>query len=312
MLNRLRRFFGKDPKPFREGLFQTKDGKHKIWFAQYGNPSGQPVLFFHGGPGGGIHPAYFRNISLNDNIIAFEQRGCGRSRPAGGINNNTTQLLVQDAADLLDELKVTRKVISYGGSWGSTLALLFAEKYPARVKKIVAFMVFLARKEDYLKNMDAVASICYPEFYEETMHCIGKETKDQYYYKLIQSKSKKNQRLAVRRSSGYEEILGQLNPSYEKLDYISEKDIQACRIYLHYMANHCFLADNQILKNIGKVRHIPMLIVHNRLDMVCAYNGAYALHKALPKSKLVTVPSLGHWSDLLWKTLKKEVKDFLE
>ena len=229
------------PKVYNSGWLPEKDG-HKVYFMEAGNPKGKPVLIFHGGPGGA---AKLRHAYAFDRkkyrVILFDQRGSGHSLPAGETLHNTTKDLLDDADRLLEYLKIGGQVIVRGGSWGSTLALLFALRHPDKVEKLLLSQIFLADEK-----------------------------------------------------------------AKRWLD-----DIASNRIYIHYAAEDFMLADGQIMENIEVIKNIPTLIVHNRLDMVCPLCGAYALHKQLPKSKLVIVPDIGHSSPMLHKAIEREIKAFL-
>lgn len=300
-----------EPKPCKEGYLPEIDG-HQVYFADFGNPRGKPILIFDGGPGGASKPKNAGLFNLQKfRVIMFDQRGCGKSHPLGQWNKNTTQDLIEDANRLLNYLNINDKIIIKGPSWGSTLALLFAEKYPEKVDKLILSQVFLANKES--KDWEQGGSaIFYPDIWEKVSGAVSRGMVfGEYYAKLINSGELKKQTKAVSLYGAYERILGCLNPVLED-KVINDKLVASNRIFINYSANNYYLRDNEILKNIKKITHIPTLIVHNRLDFCCPLIGAYQLSKAMPNSKLVIVPEKGHVGKLLHKTINKEMKEFLK
>ena len=299
-----------EPKPSKEGYLPEVDG-HQVYYADYGNPRGKPVLIFHGGPGGSCKPKQTAGFDLKKyRVLMFDQRGCGKSHPLGQWNKNTTKDLLDDTIRLLNHLNINDKLILRGGSWGSTLVLLFAEKYPEKVEKLILTQIFLANKSDLQWEREG-SSLFYPDIWEKISSSVSRgAVLGEYYAKLINSGERKKQIKAVSLYGAYERILGSLNPVLED-KVIDEKIVASNRIYMNYAANNFYLRDNEIMKNIKKISHLPSLILHNRLDFVCPLQGAYQLHKALPNSKLVIVPEKGHVGELLHKTIKKEMKEFL-
>lgn len=299
------------PKVFNQGYLPEQDG-HRVFFTEAGNPSGQPVLVFHGGPGGCArlhHAAVFGRRKFR--VILFDQRGCGRSTPAGETMHNTTADLLNDAARLLDFLQIRQKAILLGGSWGSTLALLFAEKYPERVKMLLLSKIFLA-DETATGWADEISGWFYPDTMAELRrHMPDNVSLPQYYAGMVNSRNLSEQVKAASLYGNYERVLGQLVPNLEKTE-VTQDDVNAARIYINYAAADFMLKPDQIMCQIDKIRHLPALIVHNRLDMVCPLIGAWRLHKALPASKLVIVPEKGHVGPLHARTLKREIRRFLE
>ncbi len=298
-------------KVYNEGYLPEEDG-HQVWFMEAGNKNGKPVLVFHGGPGGGSglhHAAAFDRRRYR--IIFFDQRGSGRSLPVGEMAYNTTALLLHDAERLLEYLSVKEKVILLGGSWGSTLALLFAEKYPERVESLLLSKIFLAN-ETAGNWLDEISGWFYPDIMDKLRQGIpGGVSLPGKYAEMINSSDLSEQVRAVALYGRYERVLGQLSPHLGK-EEITLADVNSTKIYLNYVAASFMLKPDQIMNNIDRIRHLPALIVHNRLDMVCPLIGAWRLHKALPASKLVIVPEKGHVGPLMSRTLKKEIKNFLK
>lgn len=298
------------PKIYNSGYLPEKDG-HRVYFMEAGNPQGQPVLVFHGGPGGN---AKLRHAYAFDRkkyrVILFDQRGGGQSLPAGEMQNNTTGALLDDAERLLACLKVDGKIIVRGGSWGSTLALLFAIRHPKRVEKLLLSQIFLADKAGQ-KWLEEGSGLFYPDMLAKlTAETKKGQTPAQSFADMINSADLVQQVKAASLYGNYERVLGKFSPRLE-IDEVTADDISSNRIYINYVAQNFMLEDGFIMKHIAKIKHIPTLIVHNRLDMVCPLQGAYELHKKLPHSKLTVVPDIGHSSDMLYKTLDREIKEFL-
>lgn len=304
-------FFSKffEPKPFNSGYLAEKDG-HRVYFMEVGNPKGEPVLFFHGGPGGEAKARHTKCLDLKKyRAILFDQRGCGKSLPEGQWNKNTTDDLIDDTIRLLEHLNVQDKLILRGASWGSTLALKFAIKYPEKVKMLLLSQIFLGNNEDK-EWIEEHSSHFYPDIWEKiTSFVPSSDTVPEYYAGLISSGQRKKQEKALTYYGAYERLLGSLDPKFEPKE-ADEKSLAAARIYFNYTNKRFYMKEDEIIKNIRKISNIPALIVHNRLDFVCPLKGAYRLHKSMPNSKLVIVPEKGHVGKLLYKTIKKEIRDF--
>ncbi|MGD9638607.1 MAG: prolyl aminopeptidase [Alphaproteobacteria bacterium] len=292
----------------KEGYLKV-DEIHKIHWVEYGNPEGKPVLIFHGGPGSQFKK---RHASNKDKyrIIGFDQRGCGKSLPSGEIKNNTTQDLLRDADKLLDYLKID-KINLFGSSWGSTMALLYAEHNPLRVASVFVSAVFLARKKDDEWLYNGVKSI-YPDYYEKFIKNIPENKRDniaEYLLEIIEKGSFQKQGETALAISNYEYSLMLVNPEKEEFsNEASEEDIAASKIFLHYSKNDYFLSEKeQILNNLHKIKDIPITIVHGRFDMCCPLEGAYSLHKGLKKSKLIISDGENHISPKNSKILNEEI-----
>lgn len=290
------------PKPFNSGFLPERDG-HSVAFAEFGNPNGIPVLFFNGGPGGSFKPQRAKIANLKKyRVIMFDQRGCGRSYPLGRIPFNTTQDLLKDANRLIKYLNIKKKIIVRGASWGATLALLWAELNPQKVRQLLLSQVFLANREFRDWEFNGTQYI-YPEFVAQMQQeSQGKIHK--FYRSLIRSKEKNKQLWAINRLGWYERICGSMDPKFSNFTNVDEQELASQRVYMHYCYNNFFLDDNQILDNIKKIEHIDTIIIHNRLDLVCPLKGAYDISKAIPNSKLIIVPDFGHVSNKLHKTIQ--------
>lgn len=300
-------FFHREPKPFNTGFLPVDHG-HRIFYQQFGNPKGEVVLSFHGGPGGCGKGKHVTHYDLKKwRVILFDQRGCGRSEFTDAFAHNTSGDSVQDAMAILNALKIRGKVTIAGGSFGSGLALLFAETYPNRVKRLILNSIFLMRDED-AEWVSRFSRIFYPDLMDEMRAQAKSDDIVAYYHRLIFSEKYKDIQQAQKYYGSYEHQLGSLTPSFEKTPALTDGYIRSGRIYLDYEKNHFFVKPNQILKNIAKIKQIPTLIVHNRLDFCCPVYQAYDLSRALPLSKLVIVPDKGHSSPALWRALDREIK----
>ncbi len=285
-------------KPYRKGRLAVSDG-YELYYEMCGNPRGKPVLFLHGGPGAGITPMdrrYFNPSKFN--VILFDQRGAGRSRPFAGVKNNDTWKLVADIRALLKHLGI-RKVFLFGGSWGSTLALVYAIKYPKTVSGMVLRGIFLGDDRE-IKDLfgGGVSKDIFPEAWERFISNVPKKHQRnpvRYYAKQMKA-GKKVADFYANEWAVYELSMLKLNPpTEEKIKWVIRKGWCAAlgRLESHYMQHKCFLPPNYIMKNIRKIWRIPLTIVHGRYDAICLPIIAYRLHKALPRSKLYFVIS-GH------------------
>ena len=299
--------FNRMPQPFDAGYLPETDG-HRVYYYQYGNPVGIPVLSFHGGPGGSSRPKYAKLFDLKKyRFLQFDQRGCGLSQAKDLLYRNDTAHLLQDAMHLLAHLHIDTPIIVHGVSWGSTMALLFAEAYPKTVRQIVVSSVFLARTEDYMW-VNADSERFYPDLWEQMRDVYKHKDFFKTYRHLLFSANEADNLLALTYWRCYDHKLGQLEPSFEKMSEVDEADLNSARVAFHYDENKYFLHDNQILRNCDKIAHIPTIIVHNRMDFCCTPKQAWDLHKALPKSQLQLMGGCGHSDPALLKMVKKMVR----
>jgi proline iminopeptidase len=279
----------KNIKIYDKGYLDVGKG-HSIYYELSGNPKGKPVLFVHGGPGGGFSSndkRYFNPKLFN--IITFDQRGSGKSKPFASIKNNITNDLVDDIKKLLDFFGI-KKAYLFGGSWGSTLCLVYAIKYPETVLGMVIRGIFLGTKEenDYFVY-DARSS--FPEEWEKMISLVPNKNRNnilKYYYKMMRSKNKNIRNKYRLAWATYEFSVSKLIFSEKKLKEIfKEINFESFSlIELHYLVNNCFLPKHYILKNAYKLNGISTVIVQGRYDNVCNPYMAYLLHKRIPKSKL--------------------------
>lgn len=294
-------FFNK--KVLSSGYLPSFEG-HEIFYQELGNPNGEVVLSFHGGPGGKSKKSHAEYYNLKkQRVILFDQRGSGLSKAEDITTLNDTKRLIKDAKRLLEYLGIEGPISVGGGSWGSTLALLFAEKYPNQVKQIYLSSVFLARRED-MEWMLRDSGLFYPDLLEEIKNQSDGENPYTHYAKLVFSNDLGSIQKAIKYMVHYEYQLGKTNPSFEEVR-IDNEIINSARIYLYYAANRYFLEPNEILKNIDTIKDIPTLIVHNRLDMCCPLKGAWDLYRSLNNAKIEIIDDIGHGGAKLKKAFRK-------
>ena len=300
-------FFKQTPKPYDTGYVSVGHG-HELFYQQVGNPKGEVVLSFHAGPGSRAKAKHTSHYDLKKyRIILFDQRGCGLSKYKDAFANNTTMDTIHDGMAILDYLKINGKITVAGASFGSGLAVLFAETYPARVKQIIVSSIFLMRHTTDSMWTSRDCRLFYPDMIDEMRQVAKSDNIVPFFHKMAFSDKYKDIQIAKKYYGSFERELGSLTPSF-KPQTLSDDSVQSLRIYLHYEKNLFFVKPDQIMDNIDKIKHIPALIVHNRLDFVCPVYMAYDLHRALPKSRLIIVPDKGHASPQLFKVLDAEIK----
>lgn len=288
-------------EPFRTGLLRVSD-LHEIYFEESGNPDGKPAVFLHGGPGGGTDERMRRFFDPQRyRIILFDQRGCGKSKPHASLVDNTTWHLVSDLERLREHLGVKRWLV-FGGSWGSTLALAYAQTHPQSVTELVLRGIFLIRKWEidwFYQNPSGTGAL-YPDLWEEYVSPIPQaERADMVgaYYKRLTSQDPQVVRKAAKSWAIWEGATSflRLNPEYLAKFQEDEYAAAFARIECHYFINRGFFeTDGQLIQNVDKIRHIPTVIVQGRYDVVCPVKSAWDLHRAWPEADLRIVPDAGH------------------
>jgi proline iminopeptidase len=288
-------------KPYRTGYLRVSK-LHRIYFEESGNPRGKPVVFLHGGPGGGTEPKMRRFFNPQKyRIILFDQRGCGKSTPHASLVDNTTWHLVADIEALRTHLSIERWQV-FGGSWGSTLALAYAQKFPERVTELVLRGIFLVRRweiEWFYQNPDGTGAL-FPDLWEAFVAQIPKaERRDMvkaYYRRLTSPKAAVRDRAARAWSTWEGSTVSLLGAAGLDAKFTQSKFAAAfARIECHYFINRGFLKrDGQLLRDVPRIRHIPAVIVQGRYDVVCPMRSAWDLHKAWPEADLRIVPDAGH------------------
>lgn len=285
-------------KPYHRHQLRVSD-IHELYVDEAGNADGIPVIFVHGGPGGACDassrrfydPAVFR-------IITFDQRGCGRSTPHGELDQNTTQDLIADLEFIREYLNIEQWVL-FGGSWGSTLSLLYAQAYPRRVRALILRGVFLCRQVDLDWLYRDGANRVFPDYWEELVRPIPEAERADLvtaYYTRLTGDDELARMAAAKAWSAWEGNCSKLRPSTELLAKLTRPHnaLALARIETHYFKHKGFIKENQILENMDVLQEIPGRIVHGRYDMVCPLDNALALHHAWPVSELHIVRDAGH------------------
>ncbi len=286
-------------EPYNTGRLKVGGG-HEIYFEESGNPKGKPVVFVHGGPGFGTEGKQRRFFDPKAyRVVLFDQRGCGKSTPFASLDDNTTWDLVGDMEKLREHLGVARWQV-FGGSWGSTLGLAYAETHPSRVSELVLRGIFLIRKQEIDWFYQRGASALYPDAWEGYLAPIPVAERGDLvtaYYKRLTSADAKVRGEAARAWSVWEGSTSNLIPSPQLISKTSEEDfaLAFARIECHYFHHDGFFEkDTQLLDEVGRIRHIPTVIVQGRYDVVCPMESAWALHRAFPEADLRVVPDAGH------------------
>jgi proline iminopeptidase len=290
-----------DVEPYRTGRLAVSD-IHELYFEESGNPNGKPVVFLHGGPGGGTEPKHRRYFDPSAyRIVLFDQRGCGRSTPFASLEENTTWHLVEDMEKLRKHLEIERWQV-FGGSWGSTLALAYAETHPDRVTELVLRGIFLLRREEIRWFYQEGASWLFPDAWEEYLtHIPEAERHDllRAYYARLTSPDPAVQRAAAKVWSVWEGRTSCLIPNPELIARTAsdEFSLAFARIESHYFVHEGWLTNGRELlapANVEKIRKVPGVIVQGRYDVVCPAKSAWDLHRAWPEADFRLVPDAGH------------------
>jgi len=272
---------------------------HTLYLEESGNPKGIPVLFIHGGPGGGcdhksrcfFDPELYR-------IIIFDQRGAGKSTPHAELTNNTTQDLIEDIEKIRLHLNIDAWVL-FGGSWGSTLSLLYAQTYPENVSELILRGIFLCRKSDLHWFYQEGASRIFPDEWQHFISQIPVDQQDNFitaYYELLTSENELKQMAAAKAWSSWEGSCSTLKPNKNIKDHFTHPQtaLAMARIECHYFINESFIEENQIINNMHKISHIPGVIVHGRYDVVCPLDNAFELNNHWLEAGLHIIQDAGH------------------
>jgi proline iminopeptidase len=286
-------------EPYRTGRLKVS-ALHEIYFEESGNPQGKPVVFLHGGPGGGSDPKQRRFFDPRRyRIVLMDQRGCGKSTPHAELEGNTTWDLVADLEALRSHLQIARWQI-FGGSWGSTLALAYAQKHPEVVSELVLRGIFLLRKKEIDWFYQEGASALFPDEWEKYLAPIPAEERSDLltaFHRRLTSNDSRVRLEAAKAWSVWEGATSKLLPETQFIDRFEQDDfaLAFARIEAHYFFNKGFLAqDDQLLRDVEKIRHIPAVIVQGRYDVVCPMESAWALHRQWPEADFIVVPDAGH------------------
>lgn len=275
------------------------DTRHSLYLEQAGNPTGFPALFLHGGPGAGCE-AYHRRFfdPQRYRIILFDQRGCGRSVPHADLVDNTTWDLVTDIERIRQHLGVNRWLVC-GGSWGSSLALAYAESYPHRVAGLVLRGIFLCRPEEIRWFYQAGANEVFPDYWQDYLKPIPESERHDMlhaYHRLLTGEDEVKRMAAAKAWSVWEGRTASLLPNELVVDFFANPHtaLSIARIECHYFINQAFLEPNQLLEDAQELDGIPGVIVQGRYDLICPMRSAWELHKAWPDSELKVIPDAGH------------------
>lgn len=291
--------FYPDIEPYRADYLAVS-ATHKLYFEECGNPQGKPVVFLHGGPGGGISPKHRTFFNPQKyRIILFDQRGCGHSIPHASLIDNTTWHLVADMEQLRSFLGIDKWQV-FGGSWGSTLALAYAEQYPHRVTELIlrGIFTFTQRECDWFYK-DGTSRL-FPEAWDEFIQLIPEPERDDLvaaYYKRLCSPEKSIQFAAARAWSRWESQVAMLIPSPDLVQHCEDLAfaLAFARIECHYFINHGFLHhDSQLIDQLESIRHLPTVIVHGRYDAICPLENAWNVYRKLKNAQFIVVPDAGH------------------
>ena len=293
------REFYPEIEPFNSGMLKV-DNLHTLYFEEVGNPKGKPIVFVHGGPGGGIDPSMRRFFDPKVwRVILFDQRGCGKSTPFSELKDNTTWDSVSDMEKIREHLKIDQWAV-FGGSWGSTLGLAYAIKHPTKVMSLILRGIFLLREKEIRWFYQEGASFLFPDAWAKYLEPIPQNERHDLlnaFYKRLTSADKKVRSEAAKAWSVWEGSTSKLffDPKFVERFAGDEFADAFARIEAHYFVNKGFFTeDGWLLKNISQIRHIPAWIVQGRYDVVCPATSAYELSQAWPEAKLHIIPDAGH------------------
>jgi len=285
-------------EPFETGRLQVSE-LHNLYWERSGNPNGIPVVVVHGGPGGGVWPYYRQFFNPKKyHVIMFDQRGCGKSTPHAELKENDTWKLVSDIEKLRKRVGIERWAV-FGGSWGSTLSLTYAENHPEKVTALFLRGIFMCRRSELIWFYQNGASHIFPDAFEPYWEHIPEEERGDMmraYYRRLTSSDISVRRAAAIQWTKWEKSTSHLIPNPASIAKAGDVDyaVAFARIECHYFVNNVFLSDDYILKNAHRLGNIPTVIVQGRYDVVCPARSAWDLKKVMPHAKLVMVPDAGH------------------
>lgn len=288
-------------KPYAEHRIKVET-PHEIYVEECGNPKGIPVLFVHGGPGAGCsedHRRYFDPEFYR--IILFDQRGCGRSTPHASLAHNNTQALVGDMETIREKFNI-KKWMLFGGSWGSTLSLVYAQTHPERVSSLILRGIFLCRSQDIDWLYEAGgAERLFPDHWQDYIAPLPKNQQHshqlvQQYYDIFTGSDELKRFAAAKAWANWEAQLASLEPDPHTIEYLTNAHnaLSLAMIECHYFINNSFLDPDQIIHNMHKIEDIPAIIVHGRYDVLCPIDNAWALAEKWPNASLNIIRSAGH------------------
>ncbi|VAX08909.1 Proline iminopeptidase [hydrothermal vent metagenome] len=285
-------------RPYASHTLEVDD-RHRVYVEECGVPDGIPVLFLHGGPGAGCeryHRCFFDPYRYR--IVLFDQRGCGRSQPHADLTDNTTDHLLGDIEAIREMLGI-EKWLLFGGSWGSTLALVYAERYPELVSGLVLRGIFLCREQEISWFYQEGASRIFPDYWQDFVAPIPVDERDNLllaYHRRLTGDDELARMAAAKAWSLWEGRTASLQANKSIIEHFGSPHtaFSVARIECHYFVNNAFLKPNQLLEDAARIADIPGIIVQGRYDLICPVESAWELHKAWPKSELKIVPDAGH------------------
>ena len=304
--------------PFRSEILQLADGSSIYWEAS-GNPKGKPVLFLHGGPGSGLPQSYGQYFDPERClIIGFDQRGCGRSRPlvtdpGYNLGSNTTHALIADIEQLREHLGVDRWLVT-GLSWGTTLALAYAQAHPERVSEMVLGAVVTTSRSEVTWITEIMGSF-FPEAWSEFERVANRRAGEgiiDAYYRLICHPDRKIRERAAEAWCKWEDVHVSFDKNAKPNPRFADPDFRmlCATLVIHYWANAAFLEEEEILKKVGHIDRVPAVLIHGRLDVSSPVFTAWQLHQRWSKSRLIVVEAEGHWGPLMANEFTKAIGEF--
>jgi proline iminopeptidase len=286
-------------EPYNQGTLKVSD-LHTIYFEESGNPQGKSVVLLHGGPGGGSIPIYRQYFDpMKWRLVMFDQRGCGKSTPHAELQENTTWDLVSDIEKLRAKLGIDQWVV-FGGSWGSTLSLAYSQTHPEHCRGLILRGIFMLRQKEIRWFYQEGTSYIFPDAWEEYLKPIPEAERHDLlsaYYQRLTSPDDQTRLEAARAWSVWEASTSKLYQDRGLMQIFGENHFADAfaRIECHYFINKGFFeVEDQLLRNIDRIRHIPGVIVQGRYDVVCPMVSAWELHRAWPEAELIVVPDAGH------------------
>ncbi|MET1256528.1 prolyl aminopeptidase [Aliikangiella maris] len=285
-------------KPNQKYSLEVSHG-HKLYVEESGSPDGLPLIYLHGGPGAGCDSIHRRFCDPEKyRIILFDQRGCGRSEPHADIEHNTTQLLIEDLEVIRNHLMIERWVV-FGGSWGTTLGLAYAQAHPDRVAGLILRGVFLGRQEDINWLYRDGTRKVFPDYWQDFISVISPEERHQLipaFYQRLTGQDELARMAAAKAWACWEGRAATLEPNPSVVEQFGAPHValSMARISAHYFINNCFIEENQLLDNMHLLEGIPGIIVHGRYDMICPVENAWALQSAWRSCELQIIRDAGH------------------
>ena len=286
-------------EPYRHGMLDTGDG-HQIYWELCGNPEGKPAVFLHGGPGSGCSPVHRQLFDpAKYNVLLFDQRGCGRSQPHANLQNNTTWHLVADIERLRQDVMGADQLLVFGGSWGSTLALAYAQTHPEHVSALIVRGIFTLRRAEVLWFYQEGASWLFPDYWEDFVAPIPENERTDLigaYHRRLTGDDEAEQLRAAHAWSNWEDRTITLLPGarHQQANSSDRRALAFARIENHYFINRGFMDEGQLFRNVDRLNGIPGVIVQGRYDACTPVKSAWDLHRAWPEADFQLVPDAGH------------------